>query len=165
MIRRQFLVLPWMGLPACGGNSATEGRAAEAAERVSARLESAHQARDLRLGDPVFLRAFKEESSLEAWTLHRASGKFRLLKAWPIAGWSGALGPKFKEGDGQTPEGCYHTDRKSLNPKSKFHLSFNINYPNAFEKSRTVPEVGVKDGQYVVEPQGDAPGRRLIDDG
>ncbi|MEM9231018.1 MAG: L,D-transpeptidase family protein [Pseudomonadota bacterium] len=38
------------------------------------------------------------------------------------------LGHKVQEGDGRTPEGLYWVDRK--NPRSSFHLSVGINYPN-----------------------------------
>ena len=39
------------------------------------------------------------------------------------------LGHKAAEGDGRTPEGLYWVDRK--NPRSSFHLSVGIDYPNA----------------------------------
>ncbi|MCY4446701.1 MAG: L,D-transpeptidase family protein [Rhodobacteraceae bacterium] len=38
------------------------------------------------------------------------------------------LGHKTQEGDGKTPEGLYYIDRK--NPRSLFHLSLGISYPN-----------------------------------
>lgn len=38
-------------------------------------------------------------------------------------------GPKRFEGDGKTPEGSYFIDRR--NPRSSFHLSLGISYPNA----------------------------------
>lgn len=38
-------------------------------------------------------------------------------------------GHKMIEGDGRTPEGAYLIDRR--NPKSEFHLSLGISYPNA----------------------------------
>ena len=37
-------------------------------------------------------------------------------------------GDKKEEGDGKTPEGSYYVNRR--NPRSKFHLSLGINYPN-----------------------------------
>ncbi|MEM7643964.1 MAG: L,D-transpeptidase family protein [Pseudomonadota bacterium] len=40
-----------------------------------------------------------------------------------------AEGPKQFEGDGKTPEGRYHIDRR--NPNSSFFLSIGIDYPNA----------------------------------
>ncbi|WP_179381087.1 L,D-transpeptidase family protein [Jannaschia marina] len=39
-----------------------------------------------------------------------------------------AAGPKQFEGDGKTPEGRYHIDRR--NPDSSFYLSIGIDYPN-----------------------------------
>jgi murein L,D-transpeptidase YafK len=47
--------------------------------------------------------------------------------------WSGALGPKIREGDRQAPEGFYTVDAKALNPASKYHRSFNLGFPNAFD--------------------------------
>lgn len=38
-------------------------------------------------------------------------------------------GDKKIRGDGKTPEGTYYIDRK--NPRSQFHLSLGISYPNA----------------------------------
>lgn len=87
------------------------------------------------LGDPVFLRIFKESSELELWVQPHGEGEFVLARQWPIARWSGTLGPKLKEGDGQAPEGFYYTNRSSLNPNSSYHLSFNINFPNAYDRS------------------------------
>lgn len=40
-----------------------------------------------------------------------------------------AEGPKQFRGDGKTPEGAYYVDRR--NPRSSFHLSLGISYPNA----------------------------------
>jgi murein L,D-transpeptidase YafK len=47
---------------------------------------------------------------------------------------SGKLGPKLKEGDLQAPEGFYEVGKKQLNPMSRFHLSFNVGYPNAYDR-------------------------------
>ena len=38
-------------------------------------------------------------------------------------------GHKTQQGDGRTPEGLYHINRR--NPQSKFHRSIGISYPNA----------------------------------
>jgi murein L,D-transpeptidase YafK len=48
---------------------------------------------------------------------------------------SGELGPKLAEGDGQTPEGFYEVNPRGLNPKSHYHLAFNIGYPNAYDRA------------------------------
>ena len=43
------------------------------------------------------------------------------------------IGDKEREGDGKTPEGRYRIDLK--NPKSQFHLSLRISYPNADDRA------------------------------
>lgn len=83
---------------------------------------------------PIFMRIFKEESELEIWK-KRDDGRFHLFKTYPICKWSGKLGPKVKTGDKQAPEGFYRVSHAQLNPNSKFHLSFNLGYPNAFDKA------------------------------
>ena len=50
-----------------------------------------------------------------------------------------ALGPqpsghKQQEGDGRTPEGRYRIDRR--NPRSAYHLSLHISYPNDADRER-----------------------------
>jgi murein L,D-transpeptidase YafK len=83
---------------------------------------------------PVFIRIFKESSELEVWKQQR-DGKYALLKTYTICKWSGELGPKVKEGDRQAPEGFYTVTPAQMNPKSSYYLSFNIGYPNAFDRS------------------------------
>jgi murein L,D-transpeptidase YafK len=89
--------------------------------------------RGLRRGQPVFVRIFKESSELE---LHmRGDAGWVLVKTYAICRWSGALGPKLREGDGQAPEGFYMVTRRALNPNSSYHLSFNLGFPNAFDRA------------------------------
>ena len=76
------------------------------------------------------LIGLKHERILEVWT--EKNGKKIHLTSYPFTAFSGILGPKFKEGDRQIPEGIYGIGY--LNPNSKYHLSMNINYPNAFDK-------------------------------
>jgi len=80
----------------------------------------------------IYLRAFKRDAVLEVWAASSGTGRMRLLKSYPIAAMSGSLGPKRKEGDYQVPEGFYHIER--FNPRSQFHLSLGINYPNASDR-------------------------------
>lgn len=44
------------------------------------------------------------------------------------------VGHKQYEGDGRTPEGTYLINRR--NPRSEFHLSLGISYPNAWDRER-----------------------------
>lgn len=106
-----------------------------ARNRVWPVLSSLLSIHDAQVGDPVFLRAVKEDSVLELWVKPHLRDRFVLVKRYPIAAWSGVLGPKEKEGDGQTPEGFYEVPLSALNPQSKYHLSFNIGYPNAYDRS------------------------------
>jgi len=108
-------------------------RSAAAAQRVKPALEKALAAKKLRWGAPVFIRIFKEEKQLELWV---DDGKqFQLFKTWAICKFSGKLGPKLKEGDGQAPEGFYFVPRSRMNPRSRFHLSFNLGYPNTYDRA------------------------------
>jgi murein L,D-transpeptidase YafK len=83
---------------------------------------------------PILVRIFKEEAELEVWK-QDTSGQFALLKTYPICRWSGALGPKIKEGDRQAPEGFYTITPGQMNPNSNYYLSFNIGFPNAYDRA------------------------------
>lgn len=103
-------------------------------------------AQGLALGAPVFIRIFKREFELELW-MRRDTG-FELFATYPICRWSGRLGPKLMEGDAQAPEGFYSVDAKALNPNSRWHRSFNLGFPNAYDRSlrRTGSSVMVHGG-------------------
>ncbi|MTI07307.1 transcriptional regulator [Roseibium denhamense] len=83
---------------------------------------------------PIMIRIFKEESELEVWKQAR-TGKFELLEEFEICKWSGKLGPKFKEGDRQAPEGFYEITPALMNPNSSYHLAFNLGYPNPYDRA------------------------------
>ena len=88
---------------------------------------------DAKVGNPIFIRIFKEESLLEVWI--KPNHEYILFKLYPICAFSGHLGPKLHEGDKQSPEGFYKVTKHLLNPKSKFHLAFNLGYPNTYDKA------------------------------
>lgn len=88
---------------------------------------------ELRLGQPVYLRIFKQESVLELW-MQNDKG-WRLFQSYPICRFSGTLGPKLKTGDRQAPEGFYQVAAGQLNPNSRHHLSFNLGFPNDFDRA------------------------------
>jgi murein L,D-transpeptidase YafK len=85
------------------------------------------------LGAPVFIRIFKREFELELWI--KRDDRFHRFAVYPICRWSGWLGPKLLEGDWQAPEGFYTVDARALNPASRWHRSFNLGYPNAFDRA------------------------------
>ena len=111
-------------------------RAAAAEARVRPGLERDLAAAGMYDGDPVFIRALKEEKQLELWIRQRATEKFELFRTYPIVAASGQLGPKLAEGDQQVPEGFYAVPPAAMNPDSKFHLAFNIGYPNEFDRAQ-----------------------------
>ncbi len=90
--------------------------------------------RRLRLEQPIFIRIFKEDSELEVWK-RQDDGHYLHFRTYPICTWSGDLGPKIVEGDRQSPEGFYSVTAQHMNPHSKFHLSFNLGFPNEFDRS------------------------------
>ena len=110
-------------------------RADAAAANVRPGLERDLTAIGLKFGDPVFIRAFKDEDQLEVFVRNRATGKFDLFRTYPIAAASGTLGPKLVEGDGQVPEGFYAVPPEAMKPDSQFHLSFNIGFPNEYDRA------------------------------
>jgi murein L,D-transpeptidase YafK len=83
---------------------------------------------------PVLIRAYKKEAELQVWKM-RSDGKYVHLKTFPMCRWSGQLGPKTHEGDRQVPEGFYSITQSQLNPNSNYYLSFNVGYPNAFDRA------------------------------
>ncbi|MFP4313670.1 MAG: L,D-transpeptidase family protein [Alphaproteobacteria bacterium] len=84
-------------------------------------------------GAPAFIRIFKQESALELWLQEPGARQFGLYKTYPICNYSGELGPKIMEGDQQAPEGFYTIHAEQMNPWSRFHLSFNMGFPNEYD--------------------------------
>lgn len=76
----------------------------------------------------VYLRSFKAQNELELWVRNPGSDTFTLFKKYNVCAMSGSLGPKRWEGDRQVPEGFYFINH--FNPKSDFHLSMLVSYPN-----------------------------------
>jgi len=77
----------------------------------------------------IYIRSFKYDSQLEVWTRNSNKEAFKFFKTYKVCALSGALGPKRIEGDYQVPEGFYYINQ--FNPKSSYHLSLGLNYPNA----------------------------------
>ena len=83
---------------------------------------------------PVLIRAYKKEAELEVWK-QGSDGRYVYVKTYPMCRWSGQLGPKQREGDRQVPEGFYTVTPGSMNPNSAYYLSFNVGYPNAYDRA------------------------------
>ncbi len=109
-------------------------RSKKAIESFTPQLISEFESLGLKLGDPIFLRIFKHEAELEIW-VEKEDDTFKLFKTYPICTYGyGGLGPKLTEGDGKAPEGFYYVKAKQMNPYSSYHLSFNLGYPNSYDR-------------------------------
>ncbi|MEM7711022.1 MAG: L,D-transpeptidase family protein [Pseudomonadota bacterium] len=64
-----------------------------------------------------------------------------------------AEGPKQFSGDGKTPEGRYHIDRR--NPNSSFYLSIGIDYPNAADRAFAAAQGRSPGGDIFIHGWGD----------
>jgi murein L,D-transpeptidase YafK len=102
-----------------------------AAHRQTALAEL--EVRGLKAGMPVFIRIFKQTSEMELWM--KGARGWELARRIEICRWSGRLGPKLKQGDKQAPEGFYTVTAGQLNPNSRHHLSFNLGFPNRFDRA------------------------------
>jgi murein L,D-transpeptidase YafK len=99
---------------------------------LSERLLAELKAKKMEKESPILMRVFKEESELEVWK-QDGTGRFALLRTYPICRWSGELGPKIKAGDRQTPEGFYTITPGLMNPNSSRYLAINTGFPNAYD--------------------------------
>lgn len=112
----------------------TSTRSQTAINKVTPGLEKEFRQKALVLGNPIYIRIFKQEAELEIWV--KKDKKFNLFKTYPICTFGLAgLGPKLKEGDGKAPEGFYYVKANQLNPYSSYHLSFNLGYPNQYDRA------------------------------
>ncbi len=80
----------------------------------------------------VYIRSFKYDSQLEVWVKNDRKDSYKLFKTYKVCALAGTMGPKRLEGDYQVPEGFYYINE--FNPKSAYHLSLGLNYPNASDK-------------------------------
>ncbi len=108
-------------------------RSNHAVKRVRLMLEKDLRTKGLTWGAPLFIRIIKETKVLEVWL--KNDSQFILFKSYPICtyGWKG-LGPKMRQGDGRAPEGFYYVAPGQMNPYSRYHLAFNLGYPNAYDR-------------------------------
>ena len=115
-------------------NIPSSQRSSRAMERVTPVLKMELSKKGLDLGSPIFMRIFKKTGELEVWVGNK-KGIFSHFKTYNICTFSGDLGPKQKTGDEQAPEGFYFVNLGRLNPWSSYHLSFNLGYPNKYDRA------------------------------
>jgi len=127
-------LLGTIALAGCKSEGTFPTSAAKANAPIPPKLLADIADKNMDVNSPILVRVFKSESELEVWKKDR-NGQFALLKTYPICKWSGDLGPKIKEGDRQAPEGFYDITPGQMNPNSQYYLSFNMGYPNAFDRA------------------------------
>ncbi|MGL4637858.1 MAG: L,D-transpeptidase family protein [Beijerinckiaceae bacterium] len=121
-----------LGLSACNDHGSLP-RSGRHYVPISMATQEAMREKGMRTHAPILIRAYKQESEIEVWK-QTSGGKLELLKTFPTCRWSGQLGPKVREGDRQVPEGFYTVTPGAMNPNSNFYLSFNVGYPNTFDR-------------------------------
>ncbi len=80
----------------------------------------------------MYIRSFKYDSQLEVWVKQEKNEPYKLFKTYKVCALAGTLGPKRMAGDYQVPEGFYYINE--FNPRSNYHLSLGLNYPNASDR-------------------------------
>jgi murein L,D-transpeptidase YafK len=136
VLRRLALLAGAFLLPALlAGCGETPGDFSDRAYKpLSPQLLALMQAKGTTPQAPMLIRAFKKEAEVQVWKM-KADGHYTLLKSYPICRWSGQLGPKTREGDRQVPEGFYTIGPAQMNPRSNYYLSFNVGYPNTYDRA------------------------------
>jgi len=121
-------------LISCQGNSRGLSGNKKAMQPLPRSVHNKMAALDMPKNSPIVVRVFKEENTLEVWKQKR-NGQYGVIASYDICKWSGKLGPKFMEGDRQAPEGFYMVTPAQMNPNSSFYLSFDIGFPNAYDRA------------------------------
>jgi murein L,D-transpeptidase YafK len=108
-------------------------RISDALQRREDSLERQFRAKKLRWPvKNIYIRSFKYDSRMEVWVRYSSDEKYQLFKNYKVCALAGTLGPKRMQGDYQVPEGFYYINE--FNPRSNFHLSLGLNYPNASDR-------------------------------
>jgi len=76
-----------------------------------------------RRAEADYVQVYKGARRMLLWS------RGQVIRAYDVALGFSPVGPKWREGDGRTPEGRYEIDWR--NPESEFYLSLHISYPNA----------------------------------
>ena len=134
---RTGLLIAAIAVAGCTGadlDQLSAGGGAKAEKQLSPKILASMKSKGMTRTSPVMARIFKEEGKLEIWK-QKTNGRYEIITSYDICKWSGKLGPKYVEGDRQAPEGFYTVRPAQMNPRSSYHLAFNIGYPNAYDRA------------------------------
>lgn len=132
-LARTGVLIAAIGVAGCN-DSSMKDFAPEANKPLPDKILADMKAKGMVRTSSVMARIFKEEGKLEIWKA-KTNGRYDLVASYDICKWSGKLGPKYTEGDRQAPEGFYTVRPSQMNPRSNYHLSFNIGYPNTYDRA------------------------------
>ena len=140
MLKRTLLVLILCAFISAFGHSQSFKATQQKAARVQAAynekwtgLKSEMEKKGIDASNfELFIRVLKNDKLVEVWLRSKKENQYKLFKTYAICYYSGTLGPKRKQGDGQVPEGFYNV--AVFNPYSSYHLSLGVSYPNASDK-------------------------------
>lgn len=105
-----------------------------ASHPLSAPMMALMETKGVTQQSPILIRTYKKDAEFEIWKM-KPDGRYVHFKTFPMCRWSGQLGPKTAEGDRQVPEGFYRITPGQMNPTSEYYLSFNVGYPNAYDRA------------------------------
>ena len=132
-LARTGMLIAAIGVAGCN-DSSMKDFAPQANKPLPDKILADMRAKGMARTSSVMARIFKEEGKLEIWKA-KTNGRYDLVATYDICKWSGKLGPKYTEGDRQAPEGFYTVRPAQMNPRSNYHLSFNIGFPNAYDRA------------------------------
>ncbi|WP_407049575.1 L,D-transpeptidase family protein [Methyloraptor flagellatus] len=132
-LRLVLLATVGLGLASCQDEVMQASLGIKHLRPLSPEIVKLMNEKGMRKDDPILIRIFKEESTLEVWKRDK-TGRYAFLKDYRICAWGGTVGPKIKQGDKQSPEGFYMVTPGRMNPNSAYYLSFDIGFPNAFDR-------------------------------
>lgn len=131
----RFLMVPMLVAALSGCNDdALKYMGDKASQPLPQNIVAKMKSEGMTRTSPIMMRIFKQEGVLEIWK-QKETGRYAKIAEYKICAWSGKLGPKKEEGDRQAPEGFYLIRPGQMNPNSHYYLSFNIGYPNNFDKA------------------------------
>ena len=133
-LARAGFVIAALGLAGCSESSVSDFAPQYANRQLPDKVLATMKAKGMNKNAPIMARIFKEENTVEIWK-QKTNGRYDIIATYPICKWSGKLGPKYTEGDRQAPEGFYTVRPAQMNPRSNYHLAFNIGYPNAYDRA------------------------------
>ena len=133
-IARAGLLIAAFAVAGCSESSVNDFVPQHANRQLSPKILAEMKAKGMDKSSPVLARVFKEEGKLEVWK-QKTNGRYDIIASYDICKMSGKLGPKYTEGDRQSPEGFYTVRPGQMNPNSSYHLAFNIGYPNTYDRA------------------------------